>query len=522
MTTSAPRRLLPLFLAACAAFVLAGCASQPLERPPRPAPRFAVPPKADTAFAAIERSLRQAGGEATSGFEIIDRNENGLRWRLALVDSARHTIDLQYYVWFGDTVGRLLLKRVIDAADRGVKVRILIDDLNSLLRDAATVDLRDELLATIDSHPNVEMRLFNPWTRRDLVGRAEEAVGEMTRLNQRMHNKAIIVDNQATILGGRNLGDEYFGLNPAFNFHDLDVIGVGPVARQASAVFDRYWNSEWVLAVAALRLPMKRGAADAARDRMARELSGNRALANIPLAPRDWGPEIAALAGRLHAGRSEVHSDLPEDGAIRHVMMETLFRLGGTAKRELLIVNAYIIPSERFVEGLRDLRRAGVRTRILTNSLASHDVPAVNSHYKAWRKPLREASDGLFEMRHDAAIQSVAVDTPPTRGEFMGLHSKGMVVDRERVYIGSMNFDPRSAAINTEMGVLIESAPLAAQLARAFERDTAPANAWRVEVDAGGSLSWTNDRERVSMQPARSFWQRVEDVFFMAFPRDLY
>jgi len=199
-----------------------------------------------------------------------------------------------------------------------------------------------------------------------------------------------------------------------------------------------------------------------------------------------------------------------------------LYQMGGSAQRELLIVNAYIIPDERFVAGLRDLKGRGVEIWILTNSLASHDVPAVNSHYKTWRKPLREASSGLYEMRHDAQIQSQVVDSPPTKAKFVGLHSKGMVVDRRHVFIGSMNFDPRSASINSEMGVLIDSPKLAEELAARIKRDMAPANSWRVEVESDGAIIWINDRETVTRQPARGFWQRIEDVIFMAFPRNFY
>jgi putative cardiolipin synthase len=160
--------------------------------------------------------------------------------------------------------------------------------------------------------------------------------------------------------------------------------------------------------------------------------------------------------------------------------------------------------------------------KVLTNSLASHDVPAVNSHYKQWRRPLIEAGVQLHEMRHDAAIHLRVVDTPPTQAKFMGLHSKGMVIDRERVFIGSMNFDPRSASINSEMGVIVESRGLAEALAALIERDMLPANSWRVELDDDGGLKWVNDRDSVTAQPARNWWQRVEDVFFMAFPKELY
>jgi putative cardiolipin synthase len=213
---------------------------------------------------------------------------------------------------------------------------------------------------------------------------------------------------------------------------------------------------------------------------------------------------------------------VPASGAIEHVMLEQMYAVTGTANRELLIVNAYIIPNDRAIANLRDLKERGVTTKILTNSLASHDVPAVNSHYKQWREKILAAGVELHEMRHDAAIQPLVSDTPPTRAKFMGLHSKAMVIDRQRVYIGSMNFDPRSASINTEMGVIIESAGLATALAELTERDMLPANSWKVELDASGELRWVNNRETLTSQPARDWWQRVEDVIFMAFPKEVY
>jgi putative cardiolipin synthase len=518
-------RVRALLGAVAAAVALAGCATRPVAPPKafeRAAPQAAPAPAADGPLAALEQVVAAAHGPDRSGFDILDRNEDALRWRLALIDSARTSLDIQYYIWFGDDSGRLLYKRVLDAADRGVQVRVLIDDLNSVLRTAGAVDLRDTVLALFDAHPNVELRLFNPSTQRGLLARLAEATEDSDRLNRRMHNKALIADNRAAILGGRNLGDEYFGLHSAFNFRDLDLLGVGPVARQASAVFDRYWNSPWAVPIAAMHVPIDATQVAANRARLVGSVAQLPSLERFPAAPQAWPAELTALPARLMPGRSEVHADVPTETSLRHEMPQALYRLAGTAQRELLAVNAYVIPDERFVESLRTLKAKGVAVHLLTNSLASHDVPAVNSHYKAWRKPLREASASLHEMRHDAAVQPLVADTPPIRTPFMGLHSKAMVIDRERVFVGSMNFDPRSAQLNTEMGVFVESPALAQALATVIERDMQPANSWRVEIGPDGRPTWTNDRETVSSQPARNTWQRVEDMFFMLFPRTLY
>lgn len=501
---------------------LSACATRTVEPYVRPAPEFAMPAQSDGAFSDLESTIRTAHGPEASGFKLIDSNEDGLRWRLALIDSARHSIDVQYYLWYGDTAGRLLAKRLLDAADRGVKVRMLVDDLNTLFSDAGTVALRDKVAAWMDAHPNLELRLFNPWSSREIAGRVEEGITDLQRINQRMHNKAMIVDNQAAILGGRNIGDEYMGLHAAFNFHDLDVLGIGPVARQTSAVFDAYWNSEWVMPVSALKIPVLPDETTAARAALTQHITEAESLSRFPIPPQSWAVELAALHGTLHIGTSHVYSDLPTAGAIEQVMLEQIRSLLGAAQRELLIINAYIIPADPGIATLRKLKNRGVTMKILTNSLASHDVPAVNSHYKQWRKPILEAGAELYEMRHDAEIQMLVSDTPPTRAKFMGLHSKAMVVDGERVYIGSMNFDPRSAQFNTEMGVFVESRGLAKALAKLIQRDIQPVNSWRVELDDDGELRWVNDEGVVTIQPARSWWQRIEDAFFRAVPKEYY
>ena len=505
----------------CAALALVGCASQPAwQKPPAEA---AQAPRADSRFAAAENAIAAVDGPQASGFNLLERSDRALLWRLALIDSARHSLDLQYYVWFGDTLGRLMMDRVIKAADRGVKVRILFDDLNTMLHDMTHVELRDALLARIDRHPNIQIRVFNAWEQRSIVGRVFGTAADFGRLNRRMHNKQMIADNRVAIIGGRNLGDEYFGLNPDFNFYDLDVLGVGPVARQASAVFDRYWNSEWVRAI-----PKPEGDASAPDDNelgaaeMA-ELMANPSLVALGASRTDWSAEIAGLPALLAAGRSEVHTDSPvRDAATRNHMPDAIRALMRSAQRELLITNAYIIPDDNFMADLRGLAGRGVRVRILTNSLSSHDVPAVNSHYGPWRAPILATGAELYELRSDAAMRSEIVDLPPLVSGFVGLHTKAMVIDRERAFVGSMNLDPRSEIINSEMGVIITSPALASNLAQRMERDMGGDNAWQVVALADGSLRWRSAAGELDRQPARNFMQRVEDFVFKFFPASMY
>ena len=503
------------------ALALAGCATAPPL--PRPPAGQALAPGPDGPLADAERAFAMRHGDAQSGFKVLQANHDALAWRLAVIDSARHSLDLQYYVWFGDKVGQLLLARVVAAADRGVRVRLLFDDLNTLLHDMGSVELRDAALAQVDRHPRIEIRVFNAWRERTLLGRAAESVWDFERLNRRMHNKQMVADNRVAVLGGRNIADEYFGLNPQFNFHDLDVLGVGPVARQASAVFDRYWNSDWVR-----RIP-RATSGDAVTPPSAAEREAMQALqtdarARLELAGRrTWDAEMAGLAASLHPGLSAVHTDSPSRATTTHNHMPDAFReLLLSARREVLITNAYIIPDARVVDDLRGLVARGVKVRILTNSLASHDVPAVNSHYEGWRRPILQAGAWLHELRPDAAVKATLVDTAPVRSRFIGLHTKAMVIDRERAFVGSMNLDPRSEVINSEMGVLVDSPPLARALADSMERDFQGVNSWRVELQDDGEMTWRSDAGTLTRQPARNAWQRVENLLFKLFPPSLY
>jgi putative cardiolipin synthase len=381
-------RLLCLGLLAA---IVAGCASQRFQQAPRPQAEFALPPQPADFLAPTESAIAAQHGSESSGFALLDTNEDGLRWRLALVDSARRSIDIQYYLWYGDAAGLLILEHVLAAADRGVKVRLLVDDINMMLRDAGTVRLRDKGVALLDSHPNIELRVFNPWSRRSLVSRAGEMLTDMRRLNQRMHHKMLVADNRAAIVGGRNIGDEYLGLNEDFNFHDLDVLGIGPIARQASGVFDAFWNSEWVLPASALDIEATPAAAAHARTELQARLRAMKSLQRFPVEPQDWTREFEALGERLKPGTSEILTDVPRAGGIAQDMIAAVRELMASAERELLIINAYIIPYDKGIGILRELADGSARVRILTNSLASHDVPAVNSHYKQRRRAILEA-----------------------------------------------------------------------------------------------------------------------------------
>jgi putative cardiolipin synthase len=313
------------------------------------------------------------------------------------------------------------------------------------------------------------------------------------------------------------------GLDPEFNFHDLDVMGIGPVARQASAVFDRYWNSGWA---GRLAPPEGNTVALEPSEPAARAIEALRSdprERDLLAGRRAWDNELNLLATGVHPGRGRVFADPPSrDEGSNNRMPEAFRALMRSARREVLITNAYVIPDEVFISDLRELAARGVKVRILTNSLASHDVPAVNAHYEGWRRKILGTGAALHELRADAAIRSELVDTPPVTSGFVGLHVKAMVVDRERSFIGSMNLDPRSEVFNAEMGVIIESPALGQLLAAGIERDLSGANSWQVVPTDDDTLVWRSELGERRSQPARSFWQRVENVLFKLMPASYY
>jgi putative cardiolipin synthase len=254
------------------------------------------------------------------------------------------------------------------------------------------------------------------------------------------------------------------------------------------------------------------------RERLFNDLQASDVLTNYSIEPQDWTEELTELARVLHYGSSEVIYDRIENGEIVRGMTDSVGQLLRSAENEINLFNAYIIPDQDFIDGLGALTGKGIHVRILTNSLASHDVPAVNAHYKKWRKPIIETGAELYELRSDPAIR-IRIDTPPAVSRSSGFHSKAFVVDGRKVFIGSMNFDPRSANINTEMGVTIDSPGLGEEIVRLANRDMAPENAWRVMLDDQDSLIWVNSDETVTRQPAKNAWQRVLDFFFGILPK---
>ena len=501
------RFYIPLFFC----FLLAACTAIRKDYP-EPPPAQASLPGTDGPFADLEAEFAKTHGNEKSGFLLLENNTEALNWRLALIDEARYSLDIQYYLWYGDDSGRLVMKRVLDAAGRGVRVRLIADGI--LLVG------KGENLAALETHPNVELRVFNPLEQNRLRSKKKKQQ-TLERFNYRMHNKIIVADNRITILGGRNLGNDYFGLNLTYNFLDLDVLGVGPVARLMSGIFDHFWNSKWVVPGYAYAVDPPKDLLQKNEIAMNQFLEQSEVLQQFPLERQTWTDRLASLGTQLHPGISSKIYDKLEDEDISHDMTTELPEFTKDTQKEILVNIAYLIPDDEMMTRARNLVEKGVKFRVITNSLASQDVPAVNSHYGPMRKPILETGIDLYELRPDAEIKA-EVDTAPVASGFVGLHAKAAVVDRSRVFIGSFNLDPRSRDLNTEMGILIDSPELGEELAQKIEYLMQPENSWRVQLDEDDKVIWVSYDGTLTRQPAQSFWQRVQDAFFKIFPKEYF
>ncbi len=502
--------------ALAAFFLLAGCSSGGMKKDlVQLPPSYALPPATTGILADVATDIMTEHGEEFSGFRVLDRSHAGLNWRLALIDSAVSSLDIQTYLWYPDVSGRLVLERAVLAAQRGVKVRLIVDDL--LLQG------HDQLIANLEAQPNIEFRIFNPWTERgNILQRAGQMLAEMERLNSRMHDKLLIADGRAAVIGGRNIGDHYFGLNEVYNFHDTDLLGVGQIASQANDMFDGFWNSKWVVSAQNLTTVADAQIAQEQWQNILDATADAPQLEQFPREPKDWSAEILSYVPARHIGRSKMVYDEASADQIYQNVIASMFNFFSMAEKELLIMNAYIIPGQKAVDVLQELGDKGVDVRILTNSLATHDVPAVNSHYEPWRDDLIKAGVELFELRPDAAIKPTIVDVAPVDSGFIGLHSKSAVIDGRYVFVGSMNLDPRSAKINTEMGVFVDSPGLAQELSAIIRRDMSPENAWHLQLDEDGDVYWEDSNGVLTEQPARDGMQRIMNQLMKLGPSEQY
>ena len=512
------RALLAAFLTV-GLLCLAGCGSLPaaVER----AESSALPARPGSALAQIAQNSTPSA--ELSGFRLMPLGLYALDARLQLINRAAQSIDVQYYVLDNDATGRLLLSRLAAAATRGVRVRLLVDDLY-------TAD-SDTVLRALAAWPNVQVRLFNPFCcarSSGLAGRFAASLLEVRRLNHRMHNKLLVADGAMAIAGGRNIADDYFQRGAAYNFVDLDALIVGPVVAELAASFDQYWNSPVVLPIEAV------SPSPDTPDHLRRQFEG--LTADARTAPALDLPEVDALGygpvsdeldtGRLGLiwGRAMALADPPDklardaDKAYADSLAYQALMKIWTAERDVTITSPYLIPGALGIAAFEALGQRQVKVTVLTNSLAATDEPLVHTGYARYRPRLIDAGVELYELSPSRTQRNKRLGL---FGSSVGrLHAKTAVVDGDKTFFGSMNLDPRSRTQNTELGVFVESEALAKEMLRVVKISKLQ-NAYRVQKGPAGQLQWLavdGDLEVVSdSEPESSFWLQLHNLLFGAF-----
>lgn len=410
-----------------------------------------------------------------SSLSLVADSDQAFTLRVTLARLATRTLDVQYYIWDDDTTGKLLIYRVLEAARRGVKVRMLLDHANQLGRDVKW--------AALDAHPNIEVRLFNPFHGR--FKHFHQWLYHAPLLNHRMHNKAWIADGERCLVGGRNISDHYFGVNPASNFRDLDWFASGPIVADTRDAFDAYWHSDLAMPLKTLRRYRPERA-----EQIWMWLSQWRStLKKYPyIFPQHEGFFRDYLAKQellCEHAPAVLLFDSPEkaSGAKLSMMGDQLARLlDRDDHREFLLEASYFIPGEDFVAALSRLKQRGGRAAVLTNSLATNDIIAAHAGYAPYRESLIRGGVELHELQPHARAMKRQIRL--LRGRSMAsLHTKAMVLDRREIFIGSFNMDPRSLHLNTEMGYYVVSETLGKQVAEFIEEGLSPVNSYRLELE---------------------------------------
>jgi len=498
-----------------AVLFLAGCAGQTT-----PAPTSYALPNHDSALAQRIETLATGEPAGTSGFRLLADSADAFSARMRLIRQARTSLDVQYYIVHDGLSTRALVEEVLRAADRGVRVRLLLDDTTS--------DGSDYQIATLAAHPNISIRVFNPLHlgRSNVFTRSLGRFLNLSQQHRRMHNKLMLADSSLAIVGGRNLGDEYFDVDQGFNFTDIDLLAAGPVAEQLAVSFDQYWNHRLSVPIQQfLRHPPSKEELEQARDAITGYLQAERQkderrylhlMGDLQGPPTDdWLTDLIWAPGEAlwdHPDKIEAPG-IPDETLLLTTQLQP--SMDGV-RRSLTLISAYFVPTEQGAEYLAAHARNGVAVRILTNSLEATDVPAVHGGYAPYRAELLKAGVRLFELRRqpDQEIRfSISGDSESS------LHSKAAVFDRERAFLGSLNFDPRSVLWNTEVGILVDSPDLASEVHELTQEGTSPAVSYEVrliERNDDPQLVWIAEddgRHKVLLDEPGGAWRRFNAWF---------
>ncbi len=516
-----------LAVALAGVLLLAGCAGQPPGANYEKQPSIALEDPEDTHLGAKFAADSRAH-DGTSGFYILNVGMDGLLARVQLIDAAEKTLDLQYFIFRGDTTGKLVTDALTRAADRGVRVRVLVDDGDTVAGD--------EQILALNAHENVQVRVFNPFSYRghSTFRRLLEFTLHSPRLNYRMHNKLMVVDNAVALIGGRNIGNQYFQIDPGSQFADDDVFVAGPIARDLSGTFDEYWSSR-------LAIPAQALAALPHPGRHLRELRDRARARPTQLSPTSQSDGIDYVAkiasgepyhGLMSGGlplvwtTAEVVADSPDKkqvdtGADRgEIMANGVVKAARKVDSDLLMITPYFVPARDELDLLKELRARHVHVRVVTNSLPSTRDVLAFAGYTHYRKTVVADGVDLYEVRAQLGNTRGSGQTARiSRYGKYGLHAKIFVFDTRRIFVGSMNFDERSRHLNTEIGLIIDSPELAAQETTRFEAMAQPDNSYRVlfrpATEHGTPrLMWRTKENGLDVayftEPSPSAWRRFE------------
>jgi len=456
-----------------------------------------------------------AQGHDRDWFHLLNNGEHALQWRLRMIDSAHHAIDMETFLWKGDRGGSRVFGHLLAAADRGVKVRLLLDDSFTPHEDLA--------LLALDSHSNVQLRVYNPYLIRTdgMTSRAVFNLDDFQRVNHRMHNKTLIVDGWAVAVGGRNMADEYFGLHDSYNFRDMEVIAMGGSVAVAARHFADFWNSGWSFPASQVFSEPSAQPDLAGLRRDIEQRTGKAEVHSEGELAQFW----QTVAKQAVMGEARFVADPPahRNPALaaeqpRH-LADIIVKAVAEAEGEVVLVTAYLVPTKRLAATIKETLARGVRVRILTNSMRSNNHLAAHAAYQGYVRELVAAGVELYELRTDASDRNLYMGAP-VDSKKLGLHAKFMLLDDDRVMIGSSNLDPRSLKLNTEVGLLVDSPQLNGYLRDAVAVDFLPRNAWSVQLDSDQRLVWVGDGQRLRHPPADSVFQQLEDWFIGLLPID--
>ena len=504
-----------LVVSSCLFLSLSACSTLPKQKQIKPEYAYDIETQ-DTDLAKIITPLKNQNPELT-GYHVLYDPLEAIAARINLIEKAQKTLDLQYYIWDNDKIGSLALYKIIEAADRGVKVRLLIDDNNA--------GKMEGVYLALDQHPNIEVKLFNPYRFRSM--RPLEMVIDLKRINRRMHNKTFTADNQISLIGGRNMSNQYYNVSDSYQFSDVDVMLVGQAVDDITHSFDEYWNHNYAYPV---RNIVNHNKYNLRYESLKEQLSQHyheitvQNYLNLSNRTQDFEQWLNHNI-QLDWVKAEVVKDAPDkiqDKAKKeqHLNFQMVKRLD-TPTENVDLISAYFVPQKKGEKKLTQLANDGVHVRVLTNSFKANDVSLVHAFYAKYRENLLKNGVNLYEFLPAVSDENLYANSKEISKKAKvslkglsrsSLHAKLMAIDNKQVFIGSFNFDPRSANLNTEIGVIINSPPLANAVHKTMD-DNLKKYAYKLVLDSKQNINWLKETPSgiitLRKEPKMKWWQKA-------------